>query len=135
MSLLSLKDMGMISGECLVPQALLCSLHHKTASQWVTLRLFPLPQCLWGMGRGWWLEAQDPAEDWGSPTLQPPAVSHCPFRKPHQAFTTLPPVPYSFLAVRLQSIPGKHHIVSSLPVFVLFEPTGCSVLGQKCSYA
>lgn len=67
-------------------------LHHRAASQWVPSRLFPLLQCLWGMGRGLWLEGQDPAEDWAPQTLQPPEVSHCPFLKLSQALTTLPPV-------------------------------------------
>lgn len=115
---------------------LLCSLHHKSASQWATLRLFPLPQCLWDMGRGWWLEVQDPADDWGSPnSAAPSSFSHCPFSTLHQAFTTLPPVSDSFFGLHLQSIPGKHHIVSCLPIFPLFQPTVCSILGQKCGYS
>lgn len=51
------------------------------------LKALPLPQCLWGMGGGWLLEAQDPAEDWGSPDSAAPSSFTPAFQLATSAFT------------------------------------------------
>lgn len=51
------------------------------------LKALPLPQCLWGRGGGWLLEAQDPAEDWGSPDSAAPSSFTPAFQLATSAFT------------------------------------------------
>lgn len=110
--------MGMVFGGVPCSQApLLCSLHHKTASQWATLRLFPLPQCLWDMGRGWRLEVQDPADDWGSPNSAAPSSFTLPLQHATPGFHNFTTCFRLFFGLHLQSIPGKQHIVPVSPFF------------------
>lgn len=89
------------------------------------------------MGRGWWLEGQDPAEDWVPQTLQPPEVLHCPFSKLCQALTTLPPVsnPAFLLLTHSLSQVSTRQIVSCLSTSLLLEPTVYPLLGQKFGYS